>query len=227
MREKHGTKKAHKLQHKINVFRTFAGIREYPKYFWIARYDIYKRSIMRELIKLADQGVIDRPEDGYYLYFDELREAVRTGKVNKEVIFARKKEYAAFATLTPPRVIFSDGEVPSGNYSINIPAGALAGLGVSSGIMEGRARVVEKMEEANILKGDILITKFTDPSWTPLFVSIAGLITEVGGMMTHGAVITREYGLPCVVGVVNATRLIPDGARIRLNGDEGFVEILG
>jgi pyruvate,water dikinase len=82
------------------------------------------------------------------------------------------------------------------------------------------------MEHANIEKGDILVTKFTDPSWTPVFVSISGLITEVGGMMTHGAVITREYGLPAVVGVVNATKLIKDGSRVRINGDEGYVEIL-
>ncbi|RYF99451.1 MAG: hypothetical protein EOO02_16880, partial [Chitinophagaceae bacterium] len=75
-------------------------------------------------------------------------------------------------------------------------------------------------------KGDILVTTFTDPSWTPLFVSISGLITEVGGLMTHGSVIAREYGLPAVVGVENATRLIRDGQNIRLNGTEGFIELL-
>jgi phosphohistidine swiveling domain-containing protein len=73
---------------------------------------------------------------------------------------------------------------------------------------------------------DILVTSFTDPSWTPLFVSIKGLVTEVGGLMTHGAVIAREYGLPAVVGVENATRLIEDGQRIRVHGTEGYVEIL-
>lgn len=74
--------------------------------------------------------------------------------------------------------------------------------------------------------GDILVTFFTDPSWTPLFVPIKGLVTEVGGLMTHGAVIAREYGLPAVVGVENATKLISDGQRIRVNGTEGYVEIL-
>ena len=82
------------------------------------------------------------------------------------------------------------------------------------------------MKNADLEEGDILVTAFTDPSWTPLFVSIKGLVTEVGGMMTHGAVIAREYGLPAVIGVENATRLIKDGERIRVNGTEGYVEIL-
>lgn len=82
------------------------------------------------------------------------------------------------------------------------------------------------MEDADLEAGDILVTSFTDPSWSPLFVSISGLVTEVGGAMTHGAVIAREYGLPAVVGVENATRLIKDGQQIRVDGTDGYVEIL-
>lgn len=93
-------------------------------------------------------------------------------------------------------------------------------------MIEGRARVILSMEDANLETGDILVTAFTDLSWTPLFVSIKGLVTEVGGLMTHGAVIAREYGLPAVVGVENATKLIKDGQRIRVHGIEGYIEIL-
>lgn len=82
------------------------------------------------------------------------------------------------------------------------------------------------MKDAEIAEGDIWVTTFTHPNWTPLFVSIKGLVTEVGGLMTHGAVIAREYGLPAAVGVENATRLIKDGQRIRVNGTDGYVEIL-
>lgn len=103
----------------------------------------------------------------------------------------------------------------------------MPGLPVSSGTVEGPARVILKMEEAAVEEGDILVTTFTDPSWTPLFVSLKGLVTEVGGLMTHGAVIAREYGLPAVVGVTDAAKLIKDGQRIRVNGTEGYVEILG
>lgn len=102
----------------------------------------------------------------------------------------------------------------------------MAGTPVSAGIIEGRARVILTMEEADIEDGDILVTTFTDPSWTPVFVAIKGLVTEIGGMMTHGAVVAKEYGLPAVVGVENATKRIKDGQRIRINGTEGFVEIL-
>ena len=89
-----------------------------------------------------------------------------------------------------------------------------------------KARCESQLKDAQLEDGDILVTAFTDPSWTPLFVSIKGLVTEVGGLMTHGAVIAREYGLPAVVGVENATHLIKDGQRIRVNGTDGYVELL-
>ncbi|MEG6520695.1 phosphoenolpyruvate synthase [Desulfotomaculum sp. 1211_IL3151] len=224
--QKLGARKAKKLRRYISFFRNYVGTREYPKYFWICRYDVYKRALMREAKRLTEQGILQHASDIFYLYLEELREVVRSGCVNYATIDRRKKDYAHFTTLTPPRVIFSDGEVPEMAYQKNIPTGALPGLGVSSGMVEGRARVILSIEDAVMEKGDILVTSFTDPSWTPVFVSIAGLVTEVGGMMTHGAVITREYGLPAVVGVVGATKRIRDGERIRINGDEGYVEIL-
>ncbi len=100
------------------------------------------------------------------------------------------------------------------------------GLPVSAGIVEGRARVILDIEHARLEPGDILVTTFTDPSWSPLFVAAGALVTEVGGQMTHGAVVAREYGLPAVVGVQDATALIRDGQRIRVNGNDGYVEIL-
>jgi pyruvate,water dikinase len=143
------------------------------------------------------------------------------------LITRRKAEYEFYEKLPPPRLMTSEGEVIMGEYDTgNIPQGALAGTPVSTGVIEGRARVVLKLEDAMVEEGDILVTKFTDPGWTPLFISVKGLVTEVGGMMTHGAVIAREYGLPAVVGVNDATRLIQDGQRIRINGSEGYIEIL-
>ena len=124
-------------------------------------------------------------------------------------------------------MLTSEGEGIAGSYRRDdVPAGALVGLPVSAGTVEGRARVILDIAEADLEPGDILVTAFTDPSWTPLFVTVAGLVTEVGGLMTHGAVIAREYGLPAVVGVENATRLIEDGQRIRVHGTDGYVEIL-
>ena len=226
MEAKHGRRKAKKLRRQIKMFRAFVGVREYTKYFWMGYYDVYKQVIMREVHKLVDAGILKEPKDVYYLSMDELLDAVKDRYVNQSLIEERKDAYRSYAAFTPPRIIFSDGEVPPVSYSADIPSGALAGLAVSTGIVEGRARVVESLEDAHIEKGDILVTTFTDPSWTPIFVSLSGLVTEAGGMMSHGAVITREYGLPAVVGVMNATRLIKDGQRIRVNGTEGYVEIL-
>ncbi len=173
------------------------------------------------------KGAIREKEDIYYLSFEEFREAVKTSRLDYSIITRRKEEHKVNEKLTPPRVMTSEGEIISGEYDAgNIPQGALVGAPVSSGIVEGRARVVLRIEDANIEEGDILVTTFTDPSWTPLFVSAKGLVTEVGGMATHGAIVAREYGLPAVVSVENATKLIKDGQRIRVNGTEGYVEIL-
>ncbi len=124
-------------------------------------------------------------------------------------------------------MLTSDGEALTGAYQRgDLPAGALVGLPVSAGTIEGRARIILDIADADVEAGDILVTVHTDPSWSPLFVAISGLVTEVGGLMTHGAVVAREYGLPAVVGVEHATRLIEDGQRIRVNGTDGYIEIL-
>ncbi|KEQ22433.1 phosphoenolpyruvate synthase [Paenibacillus tyrfis] len=222
-----GEQKAKETKRMIDLIRNFMGYREYPKYGIVNRYFVYKQALLKEAEQLVQAGVIHEKEDIYDFTFEELHEVVRTNKLDYPIISKRKDEYKLYEKLTPPRVITSDGEIIVGEYKReNLPAGAIVGLPVSSGVIEGRARVILNMEDADLEEGDILVTSFTDPSWTPLFVSIKGLVTEVGGLMTHGAVIAREYGLPAVVGVENATKLIKDGQRIRVHGTEGFIEIL-
>jgi len=222
-----GEQKAKETKRMIDLVRNLSGYREYPKYSMVSRYFVYKQALLKEAEQLVQANVIHEKEDIYYLSFEELHEVVRTNKPDYEIINKRKDEYKLYEKLTPPRVITSDGEIITGKYKQeNLPAEAIAGLAVSSGVIVGRARVILNMEDADLEDGDILVTAFTDPSWTPLFVSIKGLVTEVGGLMTHGAVIAREYGLPAVVGVENATKLIKDGQRIRVHGTEGYVEIL-
>ncbi|TNJ63276.1 phosphoenolpyruvate synthase [Paenibacillus hemerocallicola] len=222
-----GEQKAKETKRMISLIRNFIGYREYPKYGMINRYFVYKKAILKEAEQLVKAGVIHEKEDVYYLTFEELHEVVRTNKLDYQIISKRKDDYNFFEKLTPPRVITSDGEIVTGEYKReNVPAKAIVGLPVSSGLIEGRARVILSMDDADLEDGDILVTSFTDPGWTPLFVSIKGLVTEVGGLMTHGAVIAREYGLPAVVGVENATKLIKDGQRIRVHGTEGYIEIL-
>lgn len=222
-----GEQKAKETKRMIDLIRNFSGYREYPKYVMVNRYFLYKQALLKEAEQLVKANVIHEKEDIYYLTFEELSEVVRTKQLDYQIISKRKNEYQYNEKLNPPRVITSDGEIIAGKYRRgNLPDGAIVGLPVSSGVIEGRARVILHMEDADLEEGDILVTSFTDPSWTPLFVAIKGLVTEVGGLMTHGAVIAREYGLPAIVGVENATKRIQNGQRIRVHGTEGYIEIL-
>src|SRR5438105_1888682 len=222
-----GEQRAEQTKRMIDRVRNFIGYREYPKYGMISRYFVYKQALLEEAERLVQARVLSEEEDIFYLTFQELHDVARTKQVDDQLLRRRKDAFSSHQALTPPRVLTSDGEVVAGAYRRDdLPAGALAGLPVSAGTIEGLARVVLDMAEADLEAGDILVTAYTDPSWTPLFVTIKGLVTEVGGLMTHGAVIAREYGLPAVVGVEDATRLIRDGQRIRVHGTDGYVEIL-
>ncbi|WP_329387060.1 rifamycin-inactivating phosphotransferase [Streptomyces sp. NBC_01716] len=222
-----GGRKADETKRMIDRVRSFAGYREYPKYGIVSRYFVYKRALLAEAERLVRAHVLSEKEDIFYLTFPELHEVVRSNQMDGRLIQRRKDAFRSYQALTPPRVLTSDGEALSGAYRRDdVPAGALVGLPVSAGTVEGRARVILDMADADLEAGDILVTAFTDPSWSPLFVGITGLVTEVGGLMTHGAVIAREYGLPAVVGVERATRLIRDGQWIRVHGTDGYVEIL-
>ncbi|MFG1651606.1 rifamycin-inactivating phosphotransferase [Micromonospora sp. NPDC049275] len=223
-----GDRKADETARMIERVRTFIGYREYPKYAIISRYFVYKQALLAEAERLARAGVLRDRGDISYLTFSELHDVVRTHqRVDDHLVTRRRDAFRWHQTLTPPRVLTSEGEAIAGAYRRDdVPTGALVGLGVSGGVVEGRARVLLDIAEADLEPGDILVTSYTDPSWSPLFVAVEGLVTEVGGLMTHGAVIAREYGLPAVVGVADATRLIRDGQRIRVHGTDGYVEIL-
>ncbi|MFJ9310057.1 rifamycin-inactivating phosphotransferase [Streptomyces cyaneofuscatus] len=222
-----GDRRAEAAKRMIDQVRAFAGYREYPKYGIVSRSFLYKQALLEEAGRLVQADVLSEREDIFYLTFPELHDVVRSQQADERLIRRRKDAFRSYETLTPPRVLTSDGEALTGAYRReDVPAGALAGLAVSTGTVEGTARVVLDLADADLGADDILVTRFTDPSWSPLFVGVAGLVTEVGGLMTHGAVIAREYGLPAVVGVEGATRLIRDGQRIRVHGTDGYVELL-
>lgn len=223
-----GEEKAAETKRMIQRVRVFAGYREYPKYAWMNHYYAYRQALLGEAARLASAGILPEPDDIFFLTFDELRTVVRTQHADQRLLRERARAFQHHQSLTPPRVITSEGEVLTGTYRRKgTPAGVLVGLPVSSGVVEGRARVVFNMDEADFAEGDILVTVFTDPSWTPAFLGIRGLVTEVGGLMTHGAVVAREYGLPAVVGVQHATTLIRDGQHIRVDGANGYVSVIG
>jgi rifampicin phosphotransferase len=213
----------------INLYRYFGALREHHKYLLVTILDECKKAIMLEATELVKQGILPRKEDAFYLSLSELIQLSR-GELPDDVaklVVERKETYQFQLKLKPPRVMTSEGEIVTAvSRKGDFPLGAMIGTPVSAGIVEGKARIVLKPEEAELHEGEILIAPFTDPGWTPLFPSAKALVTEVGGLMTHGSVVAREYGIPAVVGVDDATKKIKDGQLIRVNGDQGFVEIL-
>jgi rifampicin phosphotransferase len=224
-----GRLKAKWMSRLMQIYRNVMGMRELPKYIIVRHFDIYKQAILEEGRTLVLQGVLHEKNDVFFLSLDEIRILIDgnfTGDVNG-LIGERKNQYEHNQKLTPPRVMTSEGEIISGKpRNVQAPTGAFVGTPVSAGVVEGYARVVLKSEEAELNKGEILIAPFTDPGWTPLFHAAKALVMEVGGMMTHGAVVAREYGIPAVVGIDKATQIIQTGQCIRVDGTRGFVEIL-
>jgi pyruvate,water dikinase len=210
----------------IAVYRSRIGLREHPKYYIVRVLDLAKQAILEEAAGLVAAGLLRSPDEAFWFSLEEFEGILRTRRVDRAVLDARRDRFERDAGLRPPRVITSEGEIVTATAGIAVPEGALAGTAASAGVVEGQARIVRKLEGSKLEKGEILIAPYTDPAWTPLFPLASGLVTEVGGLMTHGAVVAREYGIPAVVGVDRATEAIPDGALVRVNGSEGYVEII-
>ena len=225
--EDKNSKDIDKAKNHINNIRSFMCMREHGKYTIIKTFDIFRKVIFEAADKLVMENLISNRDDIVYLAVDEIEKGL-SDKINyKEIIKNRKEDYKVYETFTPPRVIASSGQTYSGSYKKgNIPENAIAATPVSSGVYEGYAKVILDPSNGVLKKGEILVTKFTDPGWTPFFINAKGLILEVGGLMTHGAIVAREYGIPALVGMENATKLIQTGDFIRVNADKGYVEIL-
>jgi pyruvate,water dikinase len=198
--------------------------------------------------KLVELGGLDRADDIMFLKYDELRATQRKSHDVRRAIDRQRTapaREAAFAvrprlwagTITdwsmygePYKQVLWDwpGIYERSKSSAAQPSGTVKGLGASAGVYEGPARVVESAEQFDqVKKGDVLVCKMTSPSWVVLFTKIGGLVTDSGGALSHPAVVSREFGIPAVVGTRTGTQAIKTGQRVRLNGASGLVEILG
>lgn len=176
--------------------------------------------------RLVAEGIVDSSDDVWFLRKDELFAALDGDSIEVDIA-ARRAEFKHHAAMDAPPVLTSDGEAPSADIEReDVPEDALVGTGVSGGVVEGVARVVHDPAEETIETGEILIAPSSDPGWTPLFLNAAGIVVEVGGRLSHGALVAREYGLPGVVSVPEATRRIETGQSIRIDGSQGTVELL-
>ncbi|WP_261378289.1 phosphoenolpyruvate synthase [Paenibacillus agilis] len=213
----------------MTVYRSFMGLREHHKFVLVRHFALYKQALLEEADGLVAKGVLYERDDIFFLSLPDMLEVINESfdQDVQQLIASRKEDFEYYKRLTPPRVMTSEGEIIEGSIKGgDAPEGALIGTPVSPGIIEGRAKVVLDPTTAALKEGEILVAPYTDPGWTPLFQQAKGLITEMGGLMTHGAVVAREYGLPAVVGIERATKIIKDGDLLRLDGSKGYVEVL-
>ena len=211
----------------IHASRGFIPLRGYHKYLAVRVLSLLKPVFGEAGEALRREGRLEAADDIWFLTLPEILNAWNDKQTLKPLVAERRSAFEHYQTLTPPHVITSEGEIPAAQLAGgNAPDSALIGSPVSAGVVEGIAKVVLDPRTARLNPGEILVAPFTDPGWTPLFVNAAGLITEVGGLMSHGSVVAREYGIPAVVGVIDATKRIRSGQRVRVHGDAGYVELL-
>jgi phosphohistidine swiveling domain-containing protein len=209
--------------------RQLMGARESPKFFAVRMMWLIHRELLETGAEFVETGELDKPDDLFYLTLNELRSfASQQEKGWRKLIASRRQSYQReLLRRQIPRLLLSDGRAfYEGIYDVDPSANSITGSPVSPGSVHGKVRVVLDPRQAHLLPGEILVCPGTDPSWTPLFLSAGGLIMETGGMMTHGSVVAREYGIPAVVGVTQATTRLKTGQLIRLNGSSGMIVIL-
>lgn len=230
-------KKSWLVRRLLRSFRTYMPFREYPKFMIMNLFATGRQQLLRIGQELQQAGLIGQTKDIYFLRLPEIQTLLESAEAKerqahkvaryKTLILKRHKAYEQDRSLSAPVLMTSRGEIIRGRPRLgNLSPNMLEGGSVSAGIVEGIAHVITDPVKEILQKGEILVTRFTDPGWTPLFINAVGLVMEVGGLMTHGSIIAREYGIPAVVGVEQATRKIKTGERIRVNGDLGIVEIL-
>lgn len=212
----------------LHVAHEAGVLREHHKFYVIQLLRLAKETIKEMAEQLVADNKLAQSGDVWFLSWPELQAMAHgTTPLEQSQIEQRKADQVRFAKWTPPLVITSDGETPVVKYEVaDAPAGALVGNPVSAGITEGTVRVIHDPQTETLDPGDILVAPFTDPGWTPLFINAGGLIMEIGGAMTHGSVVAREYGIPAIVGVRGATKSLQTGQKVRVDGNRGVIEVL-
>lgn len=208
--------------------RELGGLRETPKFFVVRLFGVYREALLAAGQKQVNLGRLTKAEDIFFLHTWELKTLENSETRDwKTLITERQADYAREERRRRiPRIMLSDGTAFYDAPSSADAANTLSGSPVSAGMVEGIVHIVLNPQGVQLVPGEILVCPATDPAWTPLFLAAGGLITEVGGMMTHGSVVAREYGIPAVVGVQDATIRLSDGQKVRVDGSSGIVTIL-
>ncbi|NJN44269.1 MAG: phosphoenolpyruvate synthase, partial [Anaerolineae bacterium] len=204
------------------------GMREHHKFMMIRFLWVVKVILKENADKLVAMGKLATSDDIWFLTWDDLLNIWDDKETSwHEIVAQRRMDLTHYLKLTPPPVITSDGETPVVQYRVeDAPPGALVGNPVSAGIVEGMVHIIHDPTTEILQAGEILVAPFTDPGWTPLFINAGGLIMDIGGTLAHGSVVAREYGIPAVVGVRDATTRLKTGQRVRIDGNRGIIEII-
>jgi pyruvate,water dikinase len=210
----------------LNRARALAGLREVPKFYavlMLARARALLRSVGEELVRT---GRLEETDDVFFVTLPETR-ATLAGDDLRPVVRERRAAYEhELNRRHVPRILLSDGTDPeTGIHVAEAPSDTIRGTPASSGTVTAKARVILNPTGAHLEPGEILVAPSTDPGWTPLFLTAGGLVMEMGGSMSHGAIVAREFGIPAVVGVAGATERIATGQRITVDGSAGTVAI--
>jgi phosphohistidine swiveling domain-containing protein len=225
-----GRFKARRVRWLACRMRALAGLRESPKFWAVRTMSLVRAALLVSGADLVQAGVLERAGDLFFLRLPELR-ALAAGEERgwRGLVSQRRQVYAREERRAQvPRLLLSDGQ--AFYEGVSAPGeeldGVLVGSPVSPGVAEGRVRVVLDPHAAQLAPGEILVCPGTDPAWTPLFLAAGGLVMETGGLMTHGSVVAREYGIPAVVGVTRASDRLKTGQRVRVDGTAGQVILL-
>ena len=224
-----------KVQKHLAMARLIMEYREHPKYGLISLLQSYRVILLKLGEKLAARGVLEKKDDIFFLTAEDLlywEDGKVSGEDFKEKVRAAREVWQSGFAMEPARLIFTPEcdvvtiSQASRQAISQLPPNVLKGLPTSAGCVEGRAVVGDNPHTTVIRKGEILVAKSTDPGWTPLFAPAAGVAIEIGGPLTHGSVVAKEMGIPCVVCVHGLVEKVKTGMRIRVDGTKGIVEIL-
>jgi phosphohistidine swiveling domain-containing protein len=187
----------------------------------------FRRMLLELGRRWAERGLIAQRDDIFFLRLDELPDLARSPRPMHEVIAERRAEFEGNKGREWPDIIRGDEEFAAeGRETAVVSEGQIRGLGASPGVATGVACVIRGPDEFSKLNnGDILVAPFTNPIWTPLFAIAGGVVTEVGGLLSHGGIVAREYGIPAVMGIQGVTELIPEGKMVRVDGNNGIVHL--
>lgn len=229
-REPNGALKARLVYMLAQRMRAVAGLRESPKFFIINLFGIVREGLLESAQALVEQGILTRADDLMFLHLKELQGLAAGYAIDWQALVAERRARYEREKLRKqiPRLLLSDGRAfyDGMRSAYSDRDGVITGSPVSPGVVEGTVHVIFDPHAAQLAPGEILVCPGTDPAWTPLFLAAGGLVMEVGGLMTHGSVVAREYGIPAVVGVHEATQRLKSGQRVRVDGSSGEIFLL-